>query len=304
VNPIREIVILGPTASGKTALAVALARELQGEVISVDSRQVYRGLDIGSGKDKALYGEVPCHLIDIADPGSEFSLFDFVEAALGALEVIAGHGRTAIFAGGTGLYLDALLKGYELVRVPRNDCLRTRLASLGDTELVTLLASLKTLHNTTDTVDRARTVRAIEIALAEKDRLTAGNQPDSAICISIRPLVFGLTVSGESLRLRIRQRLQARLHEGLPEEVGRLLASGVNERWLEAIGLEYRYLVRYLRGDLTFNDMQQKLASEIIRFARQQMKWFRRLERQGVQIHWLEADDNPLEKIMTDPRHA
>ncbi|MBK8972218.1 MAG: tRNA (adenosine(37)-N6)-dimethylallyltransferase MiaA [Hahellaceae bacterium] len=291
MNETSEILILGPTASGKTGLAVGLARVLGGEILSVDSRQVYRRMDLGSGKDLATYGAVPCHLIDILDPGQDFSLYQFLFACQKTLADLHQRRVKPILAGGTGLYLDALLQGYALTQVDENLALRQSLASQTNDELILQLATLRPLHNSTDTQDRPRLLRALEIELGSR-------QGGPTVQVKLNAQVIGLRLDNEALRLRIVKRLKQRLEEGLVEEVRALLASGVSDTWLEGIGLEYRFLVRYIRGELNYNDMQQKLASEIYRFARQQMKWFRRMERNAVPIHWLDAEREPLEKAL------
>lgn len=284
------LVVLGPTASGKTRLAVALARSLGGEIVSADSRQVYRGLDIGTGKDLEEYGEVPYHLIDIADPGEEFNVFEFQRRAFAAFETIRSRGRLPILAGGTGLYLDAVLRGYRLVEVPENPVLREELAGLSDVALVERLErSGRPLHNTTDVTDRKRLVRAIEIAQGEAEA-AAGLPP----LPEIRPLVLGIRWEREALRRRITARLRQRLEEGMIEEVERLHASGVGWETLEFYGLEYRFVARHLQGKLSRNDMFQKLNSAIHEFARKQETWFRRMERQGTEIRWVNGAGDPL----------
>lgn len=278
-----SITIVGPTASGKTALAIELARELNGEILSVDSRQVFRGMDIGTGKDLDSYGEIPLHLVDLCNPGQPFSLFDFIRQAKQALDEVQARGRQAIFAGGTGLYLDALLKGYELHHAPPDPALRARYQSWTQEELVAELQSRKTLHNTTDSEERERTLRALEIDEAER------RGQSERIRLAVQGPVLGLTLPPELLRERIRLRLKRRLEEGMIEEVVQLREQGVASEWLESVGLEYRFINRFLSGDLNRNDMFQKLLSEIVRFSRQQRKWFRRLERQGVSIIWVDA---------------
>ncbi|OZG74088.1 tRNA (adenosine(37)-N6)-dimethylallyltransferase MiaA [Hahella sp. CCB-MM4] len=283
--------VLGATATGKTRLGVELARHFGGEVISVDSRQVYRKLDIGSGKDLAEYGDIPYHLIDVADPTTEFSLFDFLSMVQGTLADLASRQVLPIFAGGTGLFLDALIRGYELQVAPRNDVLRASLASLSQEALNEKLGTLKPLHNTTDTLERERTIRAIEIAEAE---LAGGTE---SLQIHLDPVIVGLRCEPDVLRQRIEQRLNARLEEGMLEEVKGLIAEGVSHRQLYNFGLEYRYLSSFLLGELNYNDMKQKLASAIYQFARQQNKWFRRMERRGSRIHWFEAGNVNSEAV-------
>jgi tRNA dimethylallyltransferase len=281
-NSPNLLVVLGPTASGKTALGVALAQRLDGEIISADSRQVFRGMDIGTGKDLHEYGEVPYHLIDLLESGEEFSVYSFQQHAYGAIETIRSRQRLPIVVGGTGLYLDALLKGYRMVAAPENPALRLELAECDLNALRLRLCALRPeQHNRTDLVDRDRLIRAIEVAEAER---TGGDRPDSP---SIRSLVFGIRWPRDLLRQRIRLRLRQRLEQGMIEEVETLLAQGVSHAALDYYGLEYRFVSNYLQGDLNRNDMEQKLYSAICQFAKRQETWFRRMERQGTPIIWL-----------------
>jgi len=293
------LVVLGPTASGKTHLAAQAARHLGGEIISADSRQVYRGLDIGSGKDLAEYEEIPYHLIDIVDPGVEFSLFDFVKGFGKAFEDITSRGRLPILAGGTGLYLDAVLRGYEMVEVAENPALRQELSVLSHKKLVERLVALRPeQHNTTDIMDRERLVRAIEVAEAPQLGSRMATLPD------IDPLVVGLRWPREELRRRITRRLQERLQQGMIEEVETLHAAGVSWETLEYYGLEYRFVAYYLQGRLNRNDLFQKLNSAIHQFAKRQDTWFRRMERHGIVIHWLDAMPSPEEALLAIVRSA
>lgn len=288
------LVILGPTASGKTRLGVETARRLGGEIISADSRQVFRGMDLGTGKDLAEYGEVPHHLIDIREPGAEFSVFDFQRLFFEAFAKIRGRDRLPVLVGGTGLYLDAVLRGYRLVEVPENPALRAELASLHDDQLrARLLALRPAQHNSTDLQARERLVRAIEIAEGEASA-AAGLPP----LPEIRPVVFGLAWERSVLRKRITARLKERLAQGMIEEVARLHAAGVPWGRLEFYGLEYRFIAQHLQGRLNKNDMTQKLASAIHQFAKRQETWFRRMERQGTEIHWLEGAGEPLKELL------
>jgi tRNA dimethylallyltransferase len=288
------IVILGPTASGKTRLAVASARHLNGEIVSADSRQVYRGLNIGSGKDLDEYGESPYHLIDIVDPGYEFSLFDFVRAFNQAFQQIIERNRLPILTGGTGLYLDAVLRGYELREVGEDRELRRELELFSHEQLQARLLALRPdQHNTSDLDDRCRLIRAIEIA--EGERRNKGRplpMPQSS------SLVFGLRWPRNLLRQRITSRLKQRLENGLIEEVAELHASGISWEILDFYGLEYRFVARYLQGHLSRNDLFQKLNSAIHQFAKRQETWFRRMERQGIEIHWLDAKGDPLAELL------
>jgi tRNA dimethylallyltransferase len=286
------LVILGPTASGKTKLGVQLACFLDGEIISADSRQVYRGMDIGTGKDLADYGDVPYHLIDIIDPGGEFNVFKFQGLFLEAFARIRERGRAPLLVGGTGMYLDAVLKGYRLVEVPENTLLR---AELDGMTMERLALRLKTAnprqHNTTDLLDRDRLTRAIEIAEYQSES-PLPPFPD------FKSLVFGVRWKRDVLRRRITERLKERLDYGLIEEVERLHRNGLPFETLEFYGLEYRFAARYLRGELNRNDMFQQLNSAIHDFAKRQETWFRRMERQGTMIHWVEGGGEPLEEVL------
>ncbi len=290
------LVILGPTASGKTHVAVQAARRLNGEIISADSRQVYRGLDIGSGKDLAEYGSTPHHLIDITEPGREYSLFDFVRDFTAAYAAILDRNNLPILAGGTGLYLDAVLRNYRLVPVAEDPQLRQALAPLSLDQLRQRLMALRSeLHNTTDLDDRARLVRAIEIAEGER----RGDSSPLALPPMI-PRVYGLRWPRAVLRERITRRLRERLDQGMIEEVANLHASGVPWETLEFFGLEYRFVAWHLQGRLNRNDLFQQLNSAIHQFAKRQETWFRRMERQGVAIRWLDGEQEPLATLLTD----
>ncbi len=299
MKPFRSanlIVILGPTASGKTRLAVAAAARLGGEIISADSRQVFRGMDLGTGKDLEEYGGVPYLLIDIREAGEEFSVFAFLQHFTDACEDVSARGRLPFLVGGTGLYLDAILRGYDMVPVPENPGLRAELAPLSPEALRERLLSLNPqLHNTTDLLDRDRLVRAIEIATFE-----ASGAGEPVRLPELRPLVFGMKLERDELRRRITARLKARLHGGMIEEVQRLLESGVTRERLDYYGLEYRYVSRYLCGELNRNDMFQKLNAAIHDFAKKQENWFRRMERNGVGIIWLDASGDPLPRLLEE----
>ncbi|WP_255516540.1 tRNA (adenosine(37)-N6)-dimethylallyltransferase MiaA [Geobacter sp. FeAm09] len=284
------LTVLGPTASGKTRLAVALAGELNGEIISADSRQVFRGMDIGSGKDLHEYGTIPFHLIDILDAGGEFSVFAFQRLFIEAFESITARGRLPLLCGGTGMYLDAALRGYRLAEVPEDPALRAELAPQSDAELAAMLRELRPeQHNGTDLADRRRTIRAIEIARHERSRTTAA-EPLPAI----RPLVIGIRWERTELRRRITERLRQRLGSGMIEEVRGLHDRGIAWERLDYYGLEYRYAGMLVRGELTRNDMFQKLNSAIHDFAKRQETWFRRMEKNGVAIHWVDGAGDPL----------
>ncbi len=294
-TPVNLIVILGPTACGKTALAVAAARLLQGEIMSADSRQVFRGMDLGTGKDLDAYGDVPHHLIDIRAAGEEFSVFDFQKCFREAFNLVTARGRLPILVGGTGLYLDAVLRGYRLVDVPEDPVLRAALSALSDGELRQRLLTLAPdQHNTTDLLQRERLVRAIEIAICT----SRGATQEVVELPALAPLVFGIRMAREELRRRITERLRQRLALGLVDEVRSLLASGVSAQQLDSYGLEYRFISRHLLGELNRNDMFQKLNSAIHDFAKRQETWFRRMEKHGVPIHWLDASGDLLQQLL------
>ncbi len=284
------IAIIGPTASGKTRLAVALADDCGGEIISADSRQVFRGMDIGSGKDLHEYGQVPYHLIDILDAGAEFSVFDFQRRFLNTFAEISSRGIVPILCGGSGMYLDAALRGYRMVEVPYNGSLRAELTKKTDDELRDELCRLKPdQHNSTDLLDRERTVRAIEIACGESENTSPGD-PFPVI----KSVIIGIHWDREAVRRRITERLRERLANGMIEEVERLHASGIAWERLDYYGLEYRYVGAYLRGDTNKNDMFQRLNSAIHNFAKRQGNWFRRMERHGVAINWIDGNGDLL----------
>ncbi len=286
------LVILGPTASGKTKVGVKVAQVINGEIISADSRQIYRRMDIGTGKDLKEYGEVPYHLIDILDPGSEFSVFEFQRLFFKIFSEIHRRGHLPILVGGTGLYIDAVLRNYQMVEVLPNPALRQELSSLTNEELAERLKKVNPkLHNTTDLLDRDRLLRAIEISELGRNK-SALSFPE------IRPLIFGLKWPREILKKRINLRLTERLKQGMIEEVERLRQNGITWAKLESYGLEYRFLAKYLKGELTFEEMQQKLQQAIHQFAKRQMTWFRRMERMGINIRWIEGEPDPAQTIL------
>jgi tRNA dimethylallyltransferase len=290
--PHNIIVILGPTASGKTKIAARLARDMGSEILSADSRQVYRGLDIGSGKDLTEYvvDGVPIsyHLIDIVDPDHEFSVFEYQQHFFRCFEDLSSRKVTPILVGGTGLYIESVLKGYRMPLVPENRRLRQELENEDMALLVKRLLALNpAVHNSTDLVDRNRLVRAIEIAEHAK---TQGRDDHSSMP-RIIPLVIGIRWERPVLRLRITNRLRERLSSGMVEEVRRLHDTGVPWEKLNFFGLEYRYVSLYLQGIISYGDMFQKLNIKIHQFAKKQETWFRRMERQGTNIHWIEGDD-------------
>jgi len=282
------IVVLGPTASGKTQLGVNLARHYGGEILSADSRQVYKGLDLGSGKDLAEYQEIPYHLIDIVEPDSEYSVFHFQRDFFSAYQQVKQASKLPIMVGGTGLYIDAVTQNFQLSEVPVNQPLREHLAELSLEQLQQRLLQLKPQqHNSTDLTVRPRLVRAIEIA--EADQTETQNKPQYP---EISPLYLGIRWDRAILRKRITLRLKQRLEEGLIEEVQQLHQDGVSYEKLEFYGLEYRMVAQYLQHQLSYNDMFQKLNSQIHQFAKRQDTWFRKMERRGEVIHWLDPQHN------------
>lgn len=289
----RLITILGPTACGKTALAVALANELGSEIISADSRQVYRGMDIGTGKDLEDYvvdgKRVPYHLIDIVEPGSKYNLYRYQRDFMAAYDDIVSRGAQPILCGGTGLYIEAVLKGYALSTVPQNPALRKQLEGESLETLTQKLVELKkknnsNMHNTTDVDSCQRAIRAIEIETYNLEH-TAERRPAQPV----DAIVFGLDIDREERRRKISERLRQRLDNGMVDEIKRLLDSGVAATDLIYYGLEYKYVTEYVIGKLSFDEMFRQLEIAIHQFAKRQMTWFRGMERRGTDIHWLDA---------------
>ena len=299
------ITILGPTASGKTSIAAALASRIGGEIISADSRQVYRRMDIGTGKDLADYEvggkHIPYHLIDIAEPGYKYNLFEYQRDFHTAYDDITSRGRTPVLCGGTGLYIEAVLNGYALSPVPQNQELRDSLSAKSLDELTAMLKALKeqtgsNMHNRSDVVTVQRAIRAIEIETYNLQHPTPEREMPG-----ISSLVIGVDVDRETRRRRISDRLEARLHEGMIDEVKGLLAEGVSAESLMYYGLEYKFVTEYVTGKTTYNDMLSRLEIAIHQFAKRQMTWFRGMERRGIHINWIDASlpmDDKVELIM------
>ena len=281
-------VITGPTASGKTAQAVALARALDGEIISADSRQIYRGMDLGTGKDLEEYGDVPYHLIDICPAGYKYNLYEYLRDCADAIADIRRRGKTVIICGGTGLYVESVLNGITLPPVPRNDALRQRLAGRSLDELTEELRRYKTLRNNSDIDTVQRATRALEIALYYHEN------PDLKALTEPHPLhgvkLLALDIDRDTRRQRITDRLRARLDAGMLDEVRRLLESGIAPDDLIYYGLEYKYLTLHVIGQLSYDEMFTRLETAIHQFAKRQMTWFRGMERRGHHIHWLPYD--------------
>ena len=301
MNKYELITILGPTASGKTALAAALAARLDTEIISADSRQLYRGMDIGTGKDLADYvvdgKSIPYHLIDICDPGYKYNVFEYQHDFFRVFTSLRDRGLAPILCGGTGLYIEAVLKGYKLLDVPPNPALRERLREKSLPELEILLASYKVLHNKTDVDSVQRAIRAIEI-----EEFYRTQAPDVREYAPLNSLLVGVAIDRELRREKISKRLRARLDEGMVDEVRRILSNGVAPEDLIYYGLEYKFLTLYIIGKLTYEEMVSQLEIAIHQFAKRQMTWFRGMERRGCTIHWLDATlpmADKVEQILT-----
>mgnify|MGYP004702109869 FL=1 len=291
------LTILGSTAVGKTGFAAHIAARLNGEVISADSRQVYRSMDIGTGKDLADYmvdGKlVPVHLIDIVDAGYQYNVFEYQRDFLKVFDDMKRRGKFPVLCGGSGLYLEAVLNNYKLIQVPVNEPLRQELAGKSLEELTVILKNYKSkLHNITDIENEKRAVRAIEI-----EQFYADNHEIDTRMPELNPLVVGIKFDRLSRRKRITERLQQRLNEGMVDEVRHLLNSGLSPDDLTYYGLEYKYITQHLMGDLTFDLMVKNLNTAIHQFAKRQMTWFRRMERQGTNIHWLDGYQPLEEKV-------
>ena len=291
------ITILGPTACGKTAVATQLAARMgNAEIISADSRQVFRGMDIGTGKDLKEYGTIPYHLIDICEAGTKYSVFEFQRDFLRAYNNIIGRGCLPILCGGTGLYIESVLRAYKLVEVPVNAALRERLEGKSLAELTAMLSTYKRLHNTTDVDTARRAIRAIEIEEYYREHHIDETEPFP----SLRSLTIGLDIPRELRRERITRRLHKRLEEeGMVTEVQGLLERGVPAEALISYGLEYRYLTLHLTGQMGYDEMVRQLEIAIHQFAKRQMTYFRGLERRGVEIHWVDATQ-PTEEIVAE----
>ncbi len=282
------VAVVGPTASGKTLLAAHLARAVGGEVISADSRQVYRLMDIGTGKDLTDYMvngmPVPVHLIDIAEPGQKYSVFEYQRDFFRVFRDLSDRGLMPVLCGGSGLYIEAVTRGYRLVEVPRNEGLRESLRDKSLGELHAMLASMKSLHNTTDVDNPERAIRAIEIGQHNREH------PEEPDLPHIVPLFIGICFDRDAERARITHRLQQRIDNGMVDEVKQLMASGISAESLLYYGLEYQYITWYLTGFMGYQEMFTRLNTAIHQFAKRQHTWFRKMERSGVPIHWIRGE--------------
>ena len=298
MNRYELITILGPTASGKTVLAAALAAQLHTEIISADSRQIYRGMDIGTGKDLADYvvngQSIPYHLIDICEPGYKYNVFQYQHDFFRVFRDIESRGKLPILCGGTGMYIEAVLKGYKLLDVPQNPTLRQSLQGKSLAELEQILASYKVLHNKTDVDSAQRAIRAIEIEEYYRTEAPGRNEYEP-----INSLIIGVDIDRDTRRAKISQRLRARLAEGMVDEVRQLIDQGVKPDDLIYYGLEYKFVTQYVIGQLSYEEMVTQLEIAIHQFAKRQMTWFRGMERRGSTIYWVNAAWETARKIDT-----
>jgi tRNA dimethylallyltransferase len=288
------LVITGPTASGKTALAVAIAKEVGGEIISADSRQVYKGMNLGTGKDYNDYlidgTRIPCHLIDIAEPGYKYNVFEYQRDFISVYKDLKSRNLFPIVCGGSGMYADSIITGYKMVEVSPDSGLRAELEKKPMDELREILSTYKNLHNTTDLDTKKRVIRAIEI-----EHFNSNRNPQSSELPKVNSLIIGVLFDRETRRKRISERLKQRLAEGMVEEVKNLISLGVNPETLIYYGLEYKYITLYLTGKLSFEVMVSDLETAIHQFAKRQMTWFRGMERKGTKINWIDGN-LPIEK--------
>lgn len=294
------LVVTGPTASGKTSLAVALALKLNGEIISADSRQVYRGMNLGTGKDYSDYfiddKKVPYHLIDVADPGYKYNVFEYQRDFLNACQDLKIRKKFPIICGGSGMYLDSIISGYNLVEVPPDPGLRSALEKKGMEELREILSSYKKLHNVTDLDTRKRVIRAIEI-----EHYTGIQNENKKAFPKFNPLITGIIYSRERRRALISERLRHRLEQGMVEEVQGLISRGLSPESLLYYGLEYKYITLFITGRMNYDEMFKGLETAIHQYAKRQMTWFRGMERRGIKIHWIDGEmpiDKKVDEVM------
>lgn len=294
--PYNLVVILGPTASGKTSVAAKLAYEINGEIISADSRQVYREMNLGTGKDYSDYvvneTGMPCHLIDIVDPGYKYNVFEYQQDFIKVFNDILLRGKVPVLCGGSGLYIEAIIREYRMLQAPVNMKLRKRLAKASLEDLKAILETFKSLHNKTDIDTKKRAIRAIEIAeFQSEDSQNKINFPE------LNYILFGIRYDRETTCKRIYERLQKRLSDGMVDEVKNLLERGISTENLIYYGLEYKFINLYLLGRMPYEEMVEKLNIAIRQYAKRQMTWFRRMERQGLKINWIEGELSAEAKI-------
>ena len=295
-----SLVVTGPTASGKTSLAAALALKLKGEIISADSRQIYRQMNLGTGKDYTDYlaegRQIPYHLIDIADPGNKYSVFEYQQDFIKVLGDLRSRNIFPVVCGGSGMYIDSVISGYKMIEVPPDPEFRASLEKKSLKELVVILSSYKKLHNKTDVDTKKRAIRAIEI-----ERYTGTRKQNLNDFPVIKPLITGVLFSREKRRERISDRLKSRLEEGMVDEVRQLLMQGVDPETLIYYGLEYKYITLCITGKISYEEMYSSLETAIHQFAKRQMTWFRGMERKGIKIHWIDGElpmNKKVEKVM------
>lgn len=294
------LIVTGPTASGKTSLAAALALMLNGEIISADSRQVYRQMNIGTGKDYNDYiiggKQIPYHLIDIADPGYKYNVFEYQHDFVKVLNDLRSRDKFPVVCGGSGMYIDSIVSGYKLTEVPPDPLFRASLERKSLTELIEILSGFKKLHNKTDIDTKKRAIRAIEI-----ERYNSSVNEKKTQFPVTKPLVVGVLFSRENRRIRISERLKHRFDQGMEDEVRQLLKHGIDPEILIYYGLEYKYITLFITGRLSYNEMFRRLETAIHQFAKRQMTWFRGMERKGIQIHWIDGElpmEEKVEKVM------
>jgi tRNA dimethylallyltransferase len=291
------LVITGPTASGKTSLAVGVANKVDGEIISADSRQVYRGMNLGTGKDYEDYevdgARVPYHLIDIVDPGYKYNVFEYQQDFIEIYTRLRERKAFPVVCGGSGMYIDSVITGYKMMEVPPDSGLRLKLKKKSMEELKAILSTYKNMHNTTDLENKKRIIRAIEIAHFDNNKETHKKENPN-----IRTLVVGVMIDRDSRRKRISERLILRLKHGMVDEVKKLIDEGISTETLIYYGLEYKYITLYLTGKLSFDEMVRDLEIAIHQFAKRQMTWFRGMEKRGIKIHWIDGELPNEEKVM------
>ncbi len=290
------LVVTGPTASGKTSLAAALALKLNGEIISADSRQVYRQMNLGTGKDYSDYlvegRYIPYHMVDIADPGYKYSVFEYQQDFIKVLDDLRSRNIFPVVCGGSGMYIDSVVSGYRMMEVPPDPVFRASLEKKSLEELTAILTSFKKLHNKTDIDTKKRAIRAIEI-----ERSTGTGKQNLKDFPIIKPLITGVFFNREKRRERISERLKRRLEEGMEDEVRKLLTEGVDPETLIYYGLEYKYITLYITGRISYDEMYCSLETAIHQFAKRQMTWFRGMERKGIKIHWIDGEQPMEDKV-------